>query len=865
MMSSSDDIEVEALALFERSLDQPAHIRAEWISNATEIDVVIREKALGYLSQDQRTSNLIGTGGALHETLDDTVMPGQIGAYKITGIIGRGGMGVVYRGERASGDFDHEVAIKVVRPGALSEALMIRFQNERQTLAKLSHPNIARLYDGGTAENGSPYIVMEYIDGLPVTEWAEVNNLSKNERLTLFQIICKAIGYAHQNLVIHRDITPSNILVDKMGVVRIIDFGIAKPFGAESAGAAIGQPPLGLSFTPGFAAPERQHVSEANTLTDIYSLGKLLDVLLGEFSHDYELRAIIAKATAEVPSLRYETVRSLENEINRYRDGFPVGVIAYTAGYSMRKFVSRNKISAFLTGIAAISLIIAFSITFAQYKQAGYARSEANKRFTETRTLTNFLLNDIGEALNRLPGALNLQKKVSETSLQYLNILAEAVKTDQSLGLEYALARAQLGSVLTDEGGRNLYDPTEGIKQYDLSIDILTELAASSSTTNEIRDALADILMKRTYLYRFYFKDLTKLDEAIAIAEPVYLNLLAENPENLDVRTALLHLKFERWTASLREESGVGLDVELIELEREYQSLIAHDYSNYNYVINYSGILSLFLDYASRKWNTPYDMVPTSDREEYEFLLEWIVDIFEASKILVKRNPSSSEDIYNYFWGLEVLIVYETMGLEWRPSLYDIETWLEPYFAGGQDWQTALELARREIPYFSENLSYSQKLEGYLNTSDRLLEQLEPYDAEAYSYQEVVEQNIISRAYIASKLSFDFDAADKYFIAILNSLDEFLLNNSSDEPTIFLKLSLQIQHIQLLLKRDELNNENNSKQICGFFDEVEKSLTLRDYVNVDQESLNELTNWFKSLKDQYICEKKIQNLSTSIN
>ena len=853
IMSSSNDIEIEALALFERSLDHPAHSRADWIRTQTTEDNRIRDKALSYLSHDSSVDNMIGTGGALHETLDDTMMPDQIGVYKISRIIGRGGMGAVYLGERASGDFDHEVAIKVVRPGALSEALMIRFQNERQTLAKLSHPNIARLYDGGTAENGSPYIVMEYIDGLPVTEWATANSLSKNERLKLFQITCKAIGYAHQNLIIHRDITPPNILVDKMGEVKIIDFGIAKPFGAESIDANIGQGPLGLSFTPGYAAPERTHVSEANTQTDIYSLGKLLAVLMKNFSDDPELEAIINKATAEDPNDRYEMVNNLEDEINRYRDGFPVGAIINTAGYNMRKFISRHKASSFLTGISIIGLIVAFSVTFYQYKQADFARSEASTRFNETRALTNFLLNDIGEELNYLPGTLNLQKQVSETSSRYLNILAEAVETDPSLGLEYALALSQLGSVLTDEGGRNLYDPIEGLKQYDLSIDVLTGLASSPTATDEIRNTLANIHMKRTFLYRFYFEDLTKLDEAIAIAEPVYLSLLEENPEDVEVRTALLHLRFERWTANVKQVSGKGLDTELIELEREYQSLLTQDYSNYNYVINYSGILSLFLDYASRKWNTPYEIVPTTDREEYEFLLGWIVNIFEVSKILMERNPSSSEDIYNYFWALEILVEYASMGVEWRPSLNTLETWLSPYISEDQDWETALKLAQKENFSFSENLSLSQKLEDYLNTSDKLLEQLEPYDAGAYSYQEVIEQNGVSRTNISSNLSFDLNLADRHYNVVRKSLDGFLINNPNDEHTIFSKLSLQMQHIQLLLKRDKLRNENDPEQACGYLSDMEETLVSRDFINIDQTAIDELTELIKSFNNDLEC------------
>ncbi|HHL43012.1 MAG TPA: serine/threonine protein kinase, partial [Hellea balneolensis] len=235
MTTHSDDSNAKALKLFERALDQPKHNRVQWIKDQTPNDAQLRKKALSYLSRDEDASKAIQTGGALYETLDDTAIPEQIGAYKIISLIGRGGMGSVYRGQRASGDFDHDVAIKVVRPGAMSDKLVARFENERQTLANLSHPNIARLYDGGTLDNGAPYIVMEFIDGVPVTEWAKQQNLSKPKRLQLFKSVCMAVEHAHQNLIIHRDITPSNVLVDKSGQVKLIDFGIAKPFDEDAA------------------------------------------------------------------------------------------------------------------------------------------------------------------------------------------------------------------------------------------------------------------------------------------------------------------------------------------------------------------------------------------------------------------------------------------------------------------------------------------------------------------------------------------------------------------------------------------------------------------------------------------------------
>ena len=333
-----------ALALFEQSLDQPSDKRAAWIRTAAGADEKLREKALSYLAHDASSGFAFQTGGALHETLDDVGMPDHIGAYKVINLIGRGGMGAVYRCQRASGDFEHDVAIKVVRPGVMSDQLVARFQNERQTLARLSHPNIARLYDGGTLESGAPYIVMEYIAGLPITDWAAENNISKEQKLALFKAVCAAVSHAHQNMIIHRDISPSNVLVDDAGQVKLIDFGIAKLSDDEEASTGQTNSLPSLSFTPGFAAPERSKDGGANTLSDIFSLGKLLAALIPSSDADADLQAIINKAAAIAPGDRYGSVSALLDDVENYTRGFPVEAVPRSSVYWFRKFVSRIKL-----------------------------------------------------------------------------------------------------------------------------------------------------------------------------------------------------------------------------------------------------------------------------------------------------------------------------------------------------------------------------------------------------------------------------------------------------------------------------------------------------------------------------------------
>lgn len=215
-------LEREAIALFERVLDLPEGERDVWLATETagRTDLLARVNAM----READRSAQMRTGAAADE-LEEDDPPERIGAYRLTERIGRGGMGSVYRGERAAGDFAHVVAIKIIKPGLLSEALVERFRRERQLLAGLSHPNIAQLHDGGETDAGSPYFVMEYVDGLPLLEWSREQVPSLAARQLLFREICGAVAFAHRNLIVHRDIKPGNILVTHDGMPKLLDFG----------------------------------------------------------------------------------------------------------------------------------------------------------------------------------------------------------------------------------------------------------------------------------------------------------------------------------------------------------------------------------------------------------------------------------------------------------------------------------------------------------------------------------------------------------------------------------------------------------------------------------------------------------------
>src|SRR2546425_6480124 len=233
---------------------------------------------------------------------DEAFIGKHIGPYCITSTIGRGGMGAVYLAERADQQFTKRVAVKLIKRGMDTDFVVQRFRNERQILANLDHPNIARLLDGGATESDLPYFIMEYVDGQPISEYANTKNLSINERLKLFRTVCSAVQYAHQNLVIHRDLKPSNILVTKEGEPKLLDFGIAKLLQADGEAETALTATAVRVMTPEYASPEQVKGERITTSSDVYSLGVLLyELLTGQRPYRVKSRQPeeIAKAICE--------------------------------------------------------------------------------------------------------------------------------------------------------------------------------------------------------------------------------------------------------------------------------------------------------------------------------------------------------------------------------------------------------------------------------------------------------------------------------------------------------------------------------------------------------------------------------------
>jgi len=368
--------------LFADVCDLPAGERRAQLERLT-VDAALIEEALALASEnDVHTSRatrgaapaLAALAGGAQGMDTPEVKPGDsLGHWKLGEEIGHGGMGTVFRAERADGHFRQGSAVKVLQ-GLATPAALEYLGKERQILATLSHPNIARLLDGGTTPRGRPYLVMEYVEGIPIDRYCKARDLDLEQCLALFLGLCDAISFAHQRLVIHCDIKPSNVLVDRRGRAVLLDFGIARLV------SRVEEPAAGArAFTPGFASPEQQAGESVGTPADIFGLGRLLETVLETAparSRAWELRRIAAKATAAKPEERYLSAFMLADDIRRYLANQPLRAIEPTLAYRARKYAERRPVELIVLTVF-ILMLFAFAHRLGDERDAAVAARKA--------------------------------------------------------------------------------------------------------------------------------------------------------------------------------------------------------------------------------------------------------------------------------------------------------------------------------------------------------------------------------------------------------------------------------------------------------------------------------------------------------
>jgi serine/threonine-protein kinase len=418
-------------ALFDEAAALPATERAAFLSSACGEDLEVRAEVESLLAADARAAEFLGRPAVsvAAPPSPPTLVGRRVGQYRVEAKLGEGGMSTVYLAVRADAAYQQKVALKVLGCGADRADLSARFRAERQILASLDHPGIARLLDGGTTDDGRPYLVMEHIEGAPLDQYCDAHQLGLDARIDLFRQVCAAVQYAHQNLVVHRDIKPSNILVDALGVPRLLDFGIAKLLeGAQLPGTVEATVTGQRLMTPQYASPEQVEGGAITTATDVYSLGVLLYVLLTghlpyrvprtgsdalqravveqdparpstDAGRSAQLRRklrgdldnIVLMALRKEPGRRYASVALLSEDLRRYRQHLPVTAQPDTLGYRARKFVSRHK-AGVGAGALALAMILGLAATMTvQAVRLARQRDEIRAERDKAVKLTHFL------------------------------------------------------------------------------------------------------------------------------------------------------------------------------------------------------------------------------------------------------------------------------------------------------------------------------------------------------------------------------------------------------------------------------------------------------------------------------------------
>lgn len=410
----------------------------------------------------------------------------RIGPYVVEKEIGHGGMGTVYLAFRDDDQFRQRVAIKVVNRGMDSEFGLSRFRRERQMLADLQHPNIARLLDGGATAEGMPFFAMEYLEGEPITAWCRRMQLDLRGRLQLFLPVCAAVQYAHHQLVIHRDLKPGNILVGGDAIPKLLDFGVATLLDEHC------EPASGFSpMTAKYASPEQLAGRKLTTATDIYSLGAILRELLEDLSPQADLQAIVRMAMEQDPDRRYASVEELGADLRRYLEWRPVSAVPATLWYGARKLARRRRYPLLAAAAIVCSLLGGLAAALHQARQAEAARriADAERRRAESRLaqmidLSGRSLMDVTALMERLPGALPARRELVGAMLTFLKKLSQDAGGHAALRVALAKAYLRLGEVQGGSDMANLGDLPGGIQSFVEGAALLDGLPPATLTEN---------------------------------------------------------------------------------------------------------------------------------------------------------------------------------------------------------------------------------------------------------------------------------------------------------------------------------------------------------------------------------------------
>ena len=578
-------------AIFDDALDVPEERRGAWLEERCGDDVALRREVELLLAAHRQGSPLdIPAAAHVAAMGSDPVRGRRIGPYRVLRELGRGGMGVVYLAERDDGQYRRRVAVKVLRASQDADELHQRFIAERQILASLNHPHIAQLLDGGVSDGQLPYLVIEYVDGQPITEYCDRQRLDIAARLELFREVCAAVHHAHQNLVLHRDLKPGNVLVTGANQVKLLDFGIAKLLNPSLS--SVQQPITRTAFrlmTPAYASPEQVRGDSLTTASDVYALGLLLyELLVGQQAHRIttdsphdvyqvvcerdperpsdsivnagaidaestaradarsttperlrrmlrgDLDAIVAMALRKEPGRRYGSAELLAEDVGRYLDGLPVLAHRGSRWYRFEKLVRRHRAAATFAAASALLLVVAAGVALRlaavatrERDRGAAALTQTQNALRESEAVTGFLVG-LFEASDPAEGG--------QDSLTAADLLRRGVSRAERLGDNPAAQARMLEALGRVHASRGDLALGERLLQRALAVRRAT-VGADGATTAATTAALAVVLSRQG-----------KYGPADSLAR-----------EALRVRRAILGDSHPDVAASLQELAGIAV------------------------------------------------------------------------------------------------------------------------------------------------------------------------------------------------------------------------------------------------------------------------------------------------------------------
>lgn len=496
--------------VFSAALEHAESSREAWLVKACAGDEGLRAEVMSLIAAHEGPPNFIDTP-VMESSVAAASLPAPlswlgrtVGCYRIVEEIGRGGMSAVYKAVRVEEQFEHQVAIKLLRQSDDARLVLRRFQAERQILARLSHPNIAHLLDGGRSDDGYPYLVMEYVRGVPIDVHCERRKLDLTARLQLFRTLCDAVHYVHRHLMVHGDLKCNNVLVSEEGIVKLLDFGIARLLDSPlTLGGVDPKLSVFVALTPEYASPEQIRGQPITTASDVYSLGVLLYNLLTlqlpyqrrsdayyDLAKDIceepprraslavearpnapctreqlrgDLDNILLKALQKDPDQRYSSAEQLSEDVSRYLAGFPVLAAPASTRYRVRKFVGRNRGLVAAMSLVVVSLLAGIMATSWQAHLANHERQRAERHFDNGRRLAQTFMLEVHDSIKSLPGTAQARERIIANSLRYLDELLRERADDPDVRRDLARAYERVADLQGGFLAANLQDTESAI------------------------------------------------------------------------------------------------------------------------------------------------------------------------------------------------------------------------------------------------------------------------------------------------------------------------------------------------------------------------------------------------------------------